>query len=200
MFQSSNWLPPLSVSVSLCLSVSIIRARTHKLDPSKENKLGTMSSDYHGARVHLPSSPSPTPLPLTATPAVIKHTTRGGSYHMKAFSGSRDILRKHSSDDSKPDTHSAELAAKGQVACTGTHKTKKIMNSRERWSINKTWPSGFTHSGKCVAARDRGPDTWLHHRVLHAMRFPLQVAQIFHSSLRCCARDDSCVTSRALCW
>lgn len=36
---------------------------------------------------------------------------------------------------------------------------------------------------------------WLHHRELHAMRFPLQVAQIFHSSLRCCAKDDSCVTS-----
>lgn len=103
---------------------------------------------------------------------------------MKAFGGSRDILRKHNSDDSEPDAHRAELAAKGQVACTGTHKTKKTMNSRERWSINKTQPCGFTLSGKRVAARDRGPDMWLHHRVFHALRFPLQVAQIFHINLQ----------------
>lgn len=195
MFGPSNWVP------------SHTDTHTHTRNifcSSKENKLCVTSSDYRGVQ----QSTVPLSL-LTLSHSAASHCQfpcywntelMGAITTWRSSNGSWDILRKHNSDESEPDTHTAELAAKRQVAWTGTGKTKKVMKLKllftwiqERdGSVKEAWPPVFTHSGKYVA---EGTTTLTcgFITVCFSLRFPLQMAQIFHINLQgLCKRRQFC--------
>ena len=89
---------------------------------------------HHGVQHSLPKPPLLSRAISPVTEKRTRHRKPSRGTHLmgtittwRSYNGSQDILRKHHSDDPYPDTHSVNLARKGQVLWVEMGKTKKAM-------------------------------------------------------------------------